>query len=116
MKDVFAEISSSCLYTYLNAITFQDKTVYPVASLYEPELIKLIDIYLDCMFNPLLRLETFLNEAWHYENLGDNINANGIVYSEMKSSFSNPTREMRYFLYKELFCNVSYKYDDKLSI
>ena len=43
-KDVFAEISSSCLYTYLNAITFQDKTVYPVASLYEPELIKLIDI------------------------------------------------------------------------
>lgn len=111
LKDVFAEISSSCLYTYLNAITFQDKTVYPVASLYEPELIKLIDIYLDCMFKPLLRLETFLNEAWHYENLGDNVNANGIVYSEMKSSFSNPVREMRYFLYKELFCNVSYKFE-----
>ena len=111
LKDVFAEISSSCLYTYLNAITFQDKTIYPVASLYEPELIKLIDIYLDCMFNPLLRLETFLHEAWHYENLGDNINANGVVYSEMKSSFSNPVREMRYFLYKELFCNVSYKYE-----
>ncbi len=111
LKDVFAEISSSCLYTYLNAITFQDKTVYPVASLYESELIKLIDIYLDCVFNPLLRLETFLHEAWHYENLGDNINANGIVYSEMKSSFSNPVREMRYFLYKELFCNVSYRYE-----
>lgn len=111
MKDVFSEISLSCLYTYLNAITFKDKTVYPLASLYESELIKLIKIYLDCVFNPLLRLETFLHEAWHYENLADNINANGVVYSEMKSSFSNPVRETREFLYKELFYNTCYKYE-----
>ena len=67
LKDTFNEISFSSLYTYLNAITFKDKTVYPIASTNDGEFAKLTKIYLDCVFNPLLRFETFLHEAWHYE-------------------------------------------------
>lgn len=110
-KDTFNEISSCSLYTYLNAMTFKDKTVYAVASMYETELKKLINIYLDCAFNPLLRLETFLHEAWHYEKTRNNLDVNGVVYSEMKSTFSNPVRETRSFIHKKLFPDTIYQYE-----
>jgi Zn-dependent M16 (insulinase) family peptidase len=113
LKDTFSELVSSSLYTYLNAITFKDRTIYPVASIYDDEFKKLIDIYLDSVFNPLLRLETFLHEAWHYEQDKDNNTGifNGVVYSEMKSSFSNPFRRARSFIHKKLFSNTSYQFE-----
>ena len=111
LKDTFNEISFSSLYTYLNAITFKDKTVYPIASTNDGEFAKLTKIYLDCVFNPLLRFETFLHEAWHYEKMENGLDVNGVVYSEMKSTFSNPVRETRSFIHKKLFPSTFYKYE-----
>jgi Zn-dependent M16 (insulinase) family peptidase len=83
-----------------------------VASIYESEFKKLIDIYLDCVFDPELRLETFLHEGWHYENKKNNLShVNGVVYSEMQSAFSNPIRETRDFLHKKLFPESIYRFE-----
>jgi Predicted Zn-dependent peptidases, insulinase-like len=111
LKDTFNEVASSRLYTYLNAMTFKDKTVYPVASMYENELKYLIDVYMDCVYNPLLNLETFLHEGWHYEKQTSGLDVNGVVYSEMKSAFSNPVRETRSFIHKKLFPDTIYQYE-----
>lgn len=110
-KDTFNELSSSRIYSYLNAMTFKDKTVYPVASVYENELQYLIEVYMDCVYRPLLRLETFLHEAWHYEKQSSGTDINGVVYSEMKSAFSNPIRETRSFIHKKLFPDTFYQYE-----
>lgn len=110
LKDTFNELASTSLYTYLNAMTFKDKTVFPVCSLYEDEFSKLVDVYLDSVFKPLLREETFLHEAWHYDESKES-KVNGVVYSEMHSAFSNPSREIRSFIHKKLFPDNCYQYE-----
>ncbi|MDR1150084.1 MAG: insulinase family protein [Clostridiales bacterium] len=111
LKDTFNELASCSLFSYLNAMTFKDKTVYPIASIYEQEFKKLTEVYLDAVYNPNLRLETFLHEAWHYEINSNNTRVNGVVYSEMKSAFSNPIREIRSSLNKKLFPDSIYQYE-----
>ena len=90
-KDPFQELLKGSLQTFLNALTYPDKTVYPVSSQVEKDFYNLVDIYCDAVFHPLLSANTFLQEGWHFdvEKPADPIGIKGIVYNEMKGVFSD---------------------------
>ena len=67
VKEPFVELMKGSLNTYLNAMTFADKTMYPIASRNEQDFYNLMDVYLDAVFFPKLSKEAFLQEGWHYE-------------------------------------------------
>lgn len=94
VKDPFVELCKGSLNTFLNAMTFPDKTVYPVASCNDADFRNLMDVYLDAVFHPNIYKEEkiFKQEGWHYElnDKDDELTLNGVVYSEMKGAFSNP--------------------------
>jgi Zn-dependent M16 (insulinase) family peptidase len=92
IKDPFQELVKSSLNTFLNAMTYDDKTIYPVASLNDKDFQNLMEVYLDAVFKPNIYKyeEIFMQEGWHYEleKKEDPITVNGVVYSEMKGAFS----------------------------
>jgi len=96
VKDVFSELVKGGLTTFLNAMTYSDKTLYPFATRNEKEYFNLIDVYLDLTLNPLLDEDTFYQEGWHYhiESESDPVIFNGIVLNEMKGAYSDPIRGM----------------------
>lgn len=93
-KDPFIELAKGSLNTFLNAMTFPDKTMYPVASCNMQDFKNLMHVYLDAVFYPNIykQEEIFKQEGWHYEleNEDADLMYNGIVYSEMKGAFSSP--------------------------
>lgn len=94
VKDPFVELVKGSLNTFLNAMTYPDKTVYPVASCNDKDFQNLMDVYLDGVLHPAIYREPkiFLQEGWHYEmaSLEDELTINGVVYNEMKGAFSSP--------------------------
>lgn len=90
VKDPFQELLKGSLQTFLNALTYPDKTVYPVSSQVEKDYYNLVDVYCDAVFNPLITENTFYQEGWHFEveDLSKPVNIKGIVYNEMKGVFS----------------------------
>ena len=90
----FVELVKGSLNTFLNAMTYPDKTVYPVASCNDKDFQNLMHVYLDAVFLPeyLQNESIFRQEGWHYELEGDNeeLKVNGVVYNEMKGAFSSP--------------------------
>ncbi len=94
VKDPFIELAKGSLNTFLNAMTFPDKTIYPVASCNAKDFANLSDVYMDAVFHPNIykREEIFKQEGWHYELESEEgeLTYNGIVYSEMKGVYSNP--------------------------
>ncbi|MBQ4537380.1 MAG: insulinase family protein [Lachnospiraceae bacterium] len=107
VKDPFVELVKGSLNTFLNAMTYPDKTVYPVASCNDKDFQNLMHVYLDAVFYPNIyeKESIFLQEGWHYEieNPVDDLEINGVVYNEMKGAFSSPDdvleREMMNTLY-----------------
>lgn len=93
VKDPFVELAKGSLNTFLNAITYPDKTVYPVASCNDKDFRNLTDIYLDAVFNPRIYSEDkiFMQEGWHYEldSPDGELTLNGVVYNEMKGALSS---------------------------
>lgn len=92
VKDPFQEMMKGSLQTFLNALTYRDKTVYPVASQVEKDFFNLVDVYCDAVFRPLLSENTFYQEGWHFEieDAADrSVGIKGIVYNEMKGVFSD---------------------------
>ena len=93
VKDPFIELVKGSLNTFLNAMTYPDKTVYPVASCNDKDFQNLMHVYLDAVFHPNIyqHKEIFCQEGWHYEleNREDNLKINGVVYNEMKGAFSS---------------------------
>lgn len=91
LKDPFKELLKVSLQTFLNALTYPDKTIYPVSSQVEADFFNLVDVYCDAVFHPLLTKETFFQEGWHFdvENPDGKIDIKGIVYNEMKGVFSD---------------------------
>ncbi len=91
-KDPFIELAKGSLNTFLNAMTYPDKTVYPVASCNDKDFLNLVDVYLDAVFNPRIYDEEkiFRQEGWHYE-IGEDgeLFCNGVVYNEMKGVYSS---------------------------
>lgn len=109
VKDPFIELLKSSLNTFLNAMTYPDKTVYPVASCNEKDFANLMEVYMDAVFYPNVYIheEIFKQEGWHYEleNKDAPIIYNGVVYNEMKGAFSSPEqvviRESRHALFPD---------------
>ena len=92
VKEPFVELLKGSLNTFLNAFTYPDKTVYPVASTNKKDFYNLVDVYLDAVFNPLISEDTFRQEGWHYEvdpETGD-LSYKGVVFNEMKGAYSDP--------------------------
>lgn len=93
VKEPFAVLLQSSMQTFLNAMTYPDKTVYPVSSRNEQDFFNLVQVYLDAVFCPAIyeKPEIFMQEGWHYEvpDAGKAPGCNGVVYSEMKGVFSD---------------------------
>ena len=94
VKDPFVELVKGSLNTFLNAMTYSDKTVYPVASCNDKDFQNLMHVYLDAVFYPNIYKEEkiFQQEGWHYEmeSVEEPLTLNGVVYNEMKGAFSSP--------------------------
>ena len=111
-KDPFVELAKGSLNTFLNAMTYPDKTIYPVASCNDQDFRNLCDVYLDAVFHPNIyeRQQIFKQEGWHYEieNEDDPITLNGVVYSEMKGAFSSPDDMLGRAIFDSLFPDTCY--------
>ena len=112
VKDPFVELAKGSLNTFLNAMTYPDKTLYPVASTNDKDFANLMDVYLDAVFHPNIyqHKEIFQQEGWHYEmeNADSDLTINGVVYNEMKGAFSSPDDVFDRVVFNSLFPDNTY--------
>lgn len=112
VKDPFIELAKGSLNTFLNAMTYPDKTVYPVASCNDKDFKNLVHVYLDAVFYPNIYNEEkiFRQEGWHYEmeDIEDELSINGVVYNEMKGAFSSPDDVVEREIMNSLYPDVTY--------
>lgn len=112
VKDPFVELVKGSLNTFLNAMTYSDKTVYPVASCNDKDFQNLMHVYLDAVFYPNIYNEKkiFQQEGWHYEMEDENspLTLNGVVYNEMKGAFSSPDEINDREVVNSLFPDTTY--------
>ena len=112
VKDPFVELEKGSFKTFLNAMTFPDKTMYPVASTNEKELFNLADVYLDAVFHPAIYREKriFMQEGWSYrmEDKDSPLEISGVVYSEMKGVFSSPDDVLEHRVMESLYPDSQY--------
>lgn len=112
VKDPFVELCKGSLNTFLNAMTYPDKTVYPAASCNDTDFKNIMDVYLDAVFHPNMYIydEIFRQEGWHYEaeSTEDPITYNGVVYNEMKGAFSDPDDLLTSYTFKYLYPDNAY--------
>lgn len=115
VKDPFIELAKGSLNTFLNAMTYPDKTVYPVASCNDKDFQNLMHVYLDAVFYPQCMNTdmTFRQEGWHYEldNADDELTINGVVYNEMKGAFSSPDDVLERVVFNSLFPDTTYGFE-----
>ena len=114
VKEPFVDLLKASLKTFLNAMTYNDKTVYPVASRNDKDFHNLVDVYMDAVLNPkaLTDENVFRQEGWHYEiDDEDRLIYNGVVYNEMKGAYSSPEGIADEELMKLLFPNSVYSRD-----
>lgn len=111
-KDPFVELIKGSLNTFLNAMTYPDKTVYPIASYNQKDFENLMDVYLDAVFHPNItrRQEIFMQEGWHYEleSADAPLTINGVVYNEMKGAYSSPNELLMTQISNSLFPDNTY--------
>lgn len=114
MKEPFTELLKSSLNTFLNAMTYNDKTTYPVSSRNDKDFYNLVDVYMDAVFNPkaVLCENIFRQEGWRYEidEVG-NLNYNGVVYSEMCGAYSSPDDLADYHNARLMYPGGTYSFD-----
>ena len=112
LKDPFVELVKGSLNTFLNAMTYPDKTVYPVASCNDQDFQNLMHIYMDAVFYPNIyqHEEIFRQEGWsyHLESAEDELTYNGVVYNEMKGAFSSPEGVLDRIVINSLFPDTCY--------
>ena len=112
VKDPFIELAKGSLNTFLNAMTYPDKTVYPVASCNDKDFQNLMHVYLDAVFYPNIYKEEkiFRQEGWHYEleEVDGPLTYNGVVFNEMKGVFSSPTQLLERNIQQSLFPDTPY--------
>lgn len=115
VKDPFIELCKGSLNTFLNAMTYSDKTVYPVASLNKQDFHNLMHVYLDAVFYPNIydRKEIMMQEGWHYEvdEESGELKINGVVYNEMKGVYSSPEQQLYRVIEKSLLEHTAYGYE-----
>ncbi|MCH2176406.1 MAG: insulinase family protein [Lentisphaeria bacterium] len=108
LKEPFAELLKASLNTFLNAFTYPDRTLYPVASCNSQDFYNLTDVYLDAVFNPFLDKNTFLQEGWHYTFKENKLGLSGVVYNEMLGATSSPESKLYREIEKNLFKGSNY--------
>ena len=115
VKSHFDILLKGSLHTFLNAFTGKDLTMYPVASMNEKDYFNLMHVYLDAVFNPLIYKDDRIlkQEGWHHELESPDgpVIYKGVVYNEMKGSFSNPVRELWYQIFQNLFPDNEYRFE-----
>lgn len=115
LKEPFVELVKGSLNTFLNAMTFQDKTMYPIASRNDKDFRNLMDVYLDAVFYPNIYQNkyTLQQEGWHYEILAKDkpLEYKGVVYNEMKGVFSSPDALLEKHTMNALFPDNAYGYE-----
>lgn len=138
VKEPFVDLLKTSMQTFLNALTFPDKTMYPVASTNEQDLLNLVDVYMDAVFNPAIyaKRAIFEQEGWHYEldesagaTAGDSdseehaaqhgaaagseprLRYNGVVFNEMKGALSDPDSVLYHAVNKALFPDTCYAFE-----
>lgn len=111
VKDPFVQLLKTSVNTFLNAMTFDDMTVYPIASTNLQDFYNLVDVYLDATFHPLIPPETLMQEGWHYETDGDDapLTFKGVVFNEMKAAYSVPERVLDLVADRALYPDTPYK-------
>ncbi len=113
-KEPFMDMVKGSLKTFINAMTFSDKTIYPVASRNEKDFTNLMDVYLDSVFFPMIHEDKtiFMQEGWHYniESKDEPVKYNGVVYNEMRGAYSQPTTLLREFIGQSLYPNTTYQH------
>ncbi|MDH6369933.1 Zn-dependent M16 (insulinase) family peptidase [Paenibacillus sp. PastF-3] len=114
VKEPFVELLKGSMQTFLNAFTFGDKTMYPVASRNDQDFSNLVEVYLDSVFQPNIykQQEIFEQEGWHYElqHSEDELIYKGVVYNEMKGSYSSPTTVLMDRIKKSLYLDTIYRH------
>lgn len=130
VKEPFVDLIKSSMQTFLNAMTYPDKTIYPVATTNEQDLYNLMDVYLDAVFNPAIYTKPtiFEQEGWHYEldlpesvegEGGDNsaslregtLRYNGVVFNEMKGALSDPMSVLDDAVNAALYPDTAYAHE-----
>lgn len=115
LKEPFIELAKGSLSTFLNAFTFPDKTMYPVASRNDKDFYNLMDVYLDAVFHPIVydSPEIFMQEGWHYEidSPESKLQYRGVVYNEMKGAFSTPEELLLRKIPESLFPDTPYGFE-----
>ena len=115
VKDPFVELVKGSLNTFLNAMTYPDKTVYPIASCNDKDFQNLMDVYMDAVLHPNIYHEEkiFMQEGWHYEleSADAPVIYNGVVYNEMKGAFSSPESVLDRYTQKILFPDTCYGFE-----
>ena len=109
LKDPFVELMKGSMYTYLNAVTYGDMTVFPVAGTNEKDFDNLMDVYLDAVFNPLLteNKAVFMQEGWHYTEDGS---VGGVVLGEMRGLVDDPDFILNNCLKEQLYPDSPYRF------
>ncbi len=115
LNDPFAELLKGSLNTFLNAMTYEDRTIYPVSSRCERDFLNLVDVYMDATLSPnmLKNPSIFKQEGWHYEYDEEThtLTYNGVVYNEMKGAYSSPDELGGQQLNRILFDGTAYGCD-----
>jgi len=113
VKEPFVELLKGSLNTFLNAFTYPDRTCYPVASQNLKDFYNLVDVYLDAVFYPRLTPFVFQQEGWHFdmEDRHGPFRYQGIVFSEMKGSYSSPDTMLGQAILQSLFPDHPYRFD-----
>lgn len=130
VKEPFVDLIKSSMQTFLNAMTYPDKTIYPVATTNEQDLYNLMDVYLDAVFNPAIYTKPtiFEQEGWHYElDLPESVEGegeggsaslregtlryNGVVFNEMKGALSDPMSVLDDAVNAALYPDTAYAHE-----
>jgi hypothetical protein len=114
VKDPFIEMVKCSMATFINAMTYSDRTVYPAASCNAKDFFNLLSVYWDAVFHPLITREAFSQEGWHYDFLDKGrkkLTANGVVFNEMSGYYADFDTILERSVFKYLFPETSLKYD-----
>lgn len=114
VKEPFVELLKGSMQTFLNAMTFPDKTMYPVSSRNEKDFLNLIDVYMDAVLHTTIHTkpETFYQEGWHHEltDAEAPLEYNGVVYNEMKGAYSAVDTQLSAYMERQLYPDTCYRY------
>ena len=113
LKEPFVDLLKGSLKTYLNAMTYNDKTIYPVASRNSKDFYNLVDVYMDAVFNPraVKDKRIFMQEGHRYEINDDTLSINGVVYNEMKGAYASCDELAAELLSSLVLCGSCYQHD-----